>query len=76
MFYSDTQSFLNFLRIYKSVRSVFDRAVKLDSPGILSMLNLNMYVLFRTRNLGQHFLDISKKNDVNQPLVSLINDNY
>jgi hypothetical protein len=34
------------------------------------------YVLFRTRNLGQHFLDISKKNDVNQSLVSLINDNY
>jgi hypothetical protein len=33
-------------------------------------------VLFRTRNLGQHFLDISKKNDVNQPTVSLINDNY
>jgi hypothetical protein len=24
------------------------------------------YLLFRTRNLGQHFLDISKKNDVNQ----------
>jgi hypothetical protein len=22
----------------------------------------NNYVLFRTRNLGQHFLDISKKN--------------
>jgi hypothetical protein len=33
-------------------------------------------VLFRTQNLGQHFLDISKKNDVNQALVSLINDNY
>jgi hypothetical protein len=34
-------------------------------------------VLFRTRNLGQHSIDISKKkNDVNQPLVSLINDNY
>jgi hypothetical protein len=30
----------------------------------------------RTRNLGQHFFDISKKNDVNQSLVSLINDNY
>jgi hypothetical protein len=27
-------------------------------------------VLFRPRNLGQHFLDISKKNDVNQALVS------
>jgi hypothetical protein len=24
----------------------------------------------------QHFFDISKKNDVNQSLVSLINDNY
>jgi hypothetical protein len=34
------------------------------------------YLLFRTRNLGQHFFDISKKNDVNQLLVSLINDNY
>jgi hypothetical protein len=33
-------------------------------------------VLFRTRNLGQHFFDISKKNDVNQSLASLINDNY
>jgi hypothetical protein len=30
-----------------------------------------IYVLFRTRNLG-----ISKKNDVNQSLESLINDNY
>jgi hypothetical protein len=36
----------------------------------------NNNVLFRTRNLGQHFFDISKKNDVNQSLVSLINDNY
>jgi hypothetical protein len=35
-----------------------------------------MNVLFRTRNLGQHFFDISKKNDVNQSLVSLIDDNY
>jgi hypothetical protein len=35
-----------------------------------------MIVLFRTRNLGQHFFDISKKHDVNQSLVSLINDNY
>jgi hypothetical protein len=35
-----------------------------------------LYVLFRTRNLGQHFLDISKKNYVNQSLVSLINDYY
>jgi hypothetical protein len=34
------------------------------------------HVLFRTRNLGQHFFDISKKNDVNQSLVSLINDSY
>jgi hypothetical protein len=34
------------------------------------------YLLFRTRDLGQHFLDISKKNDVNQSLVSLINDSY
>jgi hypothetical protein len=34
------------------------------------------YVLFRTRNLGQYFFDISKKHDVNQPLVSLISDNY
>jgi hypothetical protein len=33
-----------------------------------------MYVLFRTRNLGQHFCDISKKNYVNQSLVSLLND--
>jgi hypothetical protein len=33
-------------------------------------------VLFRTRNLGQHFFDISKKKYVNQSLVSLINDNY
>jgi hypothetical protein len=33
-------------------------------------------VLFRTRNLGQHFFDISKKKDVNQSLASLINDNY
>jgi hypothetical protein len=33
-------------------------------------------VLFRTWNLGQHFLDIPKKNDVNQSLVSLINENY
>jgi hypothetical protein len=32
------------------------------------------YVLFRTRNLGQQFLEIKKKNDVNQALVSLIND--
>jgi hypothetical protein len=38
--------------------------------------NFMKYVLFRTRNLGQHFFDISKKNDVNQPLVSLINDSY
>jgi hypothetical protein len=30
-------------------------------------------VLFRTWNLGQHFFDISKKKDVNQSLVSLIN---
>jgi hypothetical protein len=37
---------------------------------------MRYYVPFRTRNLGQHFLDISKKNDVNQSLVSLINDNY
>jgi hypothetical protein len=36
----------------------------------------NLLVLFRTRNLGQHFFDISKKNDVNQSLASLINDNY
>jgi hypothetical protein len=33
-------------------------------------------VLFRTRNLGQHFLDISKKKYVNRSLVSLINDSY
>jgi hypothetical protein len=33
-------------------------------------------VLLRTRNLGQHFFDISKINEVNQSLVSLINDNY
>jgi hypothetical protein len=26
--------------------------------------------------LGQHFLDISKKKDVNQSLLSLMNDNY
>jgi hypothetical protein len=32
-------------------------------------------VLFRTRNLGQHFFDIPKKNDVNQSLISLINEN-
>jgi hypothetical protein len=36
----------------------------------------NNYVLFRTWNLGQHFLDISRKNEVNQALLSLINDNY
>jgi hypothetical protein len=35
-----------------------------------------MYLLFRTRNLGQHLFDISKKNYVNQSLASLINDNY
>jgi hypothetical protein len=34
------------------------------------------YVLLRTRNLRQHFLDISKKSDVNQALASLMNDNY
>jgi hypothetical protein len=34
------------------------------------------HTVFRTRNLGQHFLDVFKKNDVNQSLVSLINDNY
>jgi hypothetical protein len=33
-------------------------------------------ILFRTRNLGQHFFDISKKNYVNQSLASLINDKY
>jgi hypothetical protein len=43
------------------------------SSNVISGLN---YLLFRTRNVGQHFIDISKKNDVNQPLVSLINDNY
>jgi hypothetical protein len=35
-----------------------------------------IYLLFRTRNLDQHFFDISKKNNVNKSLVSLINDNY
>jgi hypothetical protein len=38
--------------------------------------NMCSVVLFRTRNLGQHFFDISIKNDVNQSLASLINDNY
>jgi hypothetical protein len=42
---------------------------------ILRYVNFE-YVLFRTRILGQHFLDISKNNYVNQPLVSLININY
>jgi hypothetical protein len=34
MFYSETQSFLNFLRILDRLEvGVFARAVKLDSPG-------------------------------------------
>jgi hypothetical protein len=33
------------------------------------ILHYVWYVLFRTRNLGQHFFDISKKNDVNQSLA-------
>jgi hypothetical protein len=32
------------------------------------------YVLLRTRNLRQHFLDISKKSDVNQVCISIINE--
>jgi hypothetical protein len=33
LFYSDTQSFLNFLRILNRLEvGVFDRAVKLESP--------------------------------------------
>jgi hypothetical protein len=34
MFYSDSQSFLNFLTIFNRLEvGVFDRAVKRDSPG-------------------------------------------
>jgi hypothetical protein len=41
-----------------------------------NLMHLKRHVLFRTWNLGQHFLDISKQNNVNQSLVSLVNDNY
>jgi hypothetical protein len=34
-----------------------------------------MYI-FDTESLANIFLDISLKNDVNQSLVSLMNDNY
>jgi hypothetical protein len=33
-------------------------------------------VLFRTWNLGQHFLDISKKIYVNQSLVAIIENHF
>jgi hypothetical protein len=46
---------------------------KISFSGLVIQITI---VLFRTRNLGQHFFDISKKNDVNQSLASLINDNY
>jgi hypothetical protein len=43
------------------------------------ILTVQMFIewtlLFRTRNLSQQFFDISKKNYVNQSLMSLINDN-
>jgi hypothetical protein len=66
-FFSKLQSTRLWTANYHFRRSYF------QNTDLLYLLN---QVLFRTRNLGQHFLDISKKNDVNQSLVSLINDNY
>jgi ABC-type phosphate/phosphonate transport system ATPase subunit len=54
-------------------RYIFTSTIELV-VGIKILQNV-LNVLFRTRNLGQHFFDISKKNDVNQSLASLINDN-
>jgi hypothetical protein len=52
------------------VHRIFQNGQKFDVPLFLLAI-----VLFRPRNLGQHFLDISKKNDVNQSLVSLSDNN-
>jgi hypothetical protein len=52
---------------------------KMTLTAVTAQMSLKTTVpnaLFRTRNLGQHFLDISKKKDVNQSLVSLLNDIY
>jgi hypothetical protein len=39
MFYSDTQSFLNFLTNLNRLEvGVFDRAVKLNTPGIFTVV--------------------------------------
>jgi ABC-type phosphate/phosphonate transport system ATPase subunit len=56
-----------------NTRYIFTSTIELV-VGIKILQNV-LNVLFRTRNLGQHFFDISKKNDVNQSLASLINDN-
>jgi hypothetical protein len=58
--------------VYIDINALFTFEVsKSDDQSILAAI-----VLFRTRNLGQHFFDISQKNDVNQSLASLINDKY
>jgi hypothetical protein len=60
-------------RGYWCLRAVYTLCQCLESDGRNFLAAI---VLFRTRNLGQLFIDISKKNDVNQSLASLINDNY
>jgi hypothetical protein len=61
---------------FKSNQQCIVGCIYMHLKKIIMAPTTMMYVLFRTRNLGQHFLDSSKKNYVNQPLVSLINVNY
>jgi hypothetical protein len=62
MFYSDTQSFLNFLRIVNRLEvGVFAQAVKLHSPGIFLaswpfVVNKILYIFFFAFIISFHFV--------------------